>query len=86
MDVGVRELRNDLSQWLERVRDGEEVVVTDRGGPVARLVPAGWREEVAELAAKGMVTLPKSPKLPLGRRKGITARGSVSDLVAEQRQ
>jgi hypothetical protein len=41
---------------------------------------------VAELAAKGMVTLPKSPKLPLGRRKGITARGSVSDLVAEQRQ
>lgn len=33
--VGVRELRNNLSRYLERVRGGEEVIVTDRGSPVA---------------------------------------------------
>ena len=36
--VGVRELRNNLSKYLERVRGGEEVIVTDRGRPVARVL------------------------------------------------
>ena len=45
-----------------------------------------WSSEIAQLAAKGLVTLPKSPKRPLGRRNGIVAKGSVSELVAEQRQ
>ncbi len=35
IEVGVRELRNNLSRYLERVRGGEEVIVTDRGSPVA---------------------------------------------------
>ena len=35
--VGVRELKNHLSAYIDRVRDGEEIVVTDRGRPVARL-------------------------------------------------
>ena len=34
----MRELKNHLSRYLGRVRDGEEVVVTDHGRPVARLV------------------------------------------------
>lgn len=36
-EVGVRDLKNHLRQYLERVRAGGEVVVTDRGRPV----PAG---------------------------------------------
>jgi antitoxin (DNA-binding transcriptional repressor) of toxin-antitoxin stability system len=36
MDVPVTELRAHLSDWLDRVRAGEEVIVTDRGIPVAR--------------------------------------------------
>jgi prevent-host-death family protein len=38
MDVPVTELRAHLSEWLDRVRSGDEVVVTDRGIPVARLL------------------------------------------------
>jgi prevent-host-death family protein len=37
--VGVRELRQHLSVYLRRVQSGEEVEVTERGKPVARLVP-----------------------------------------------
>lgn len=37
--VAVRDLRNDTAGVLERVRRGEEVVITVRGVPAARLVP-----------------------------------------------
>lgn len=39
MEVGIRELKSHLSQYLAKVRAGEVVVVTDRGEPVARIVP-----------------------------------------------
>ena len=38
--VGVRELRQNLSRYLERVKEGESLVVTERGREVARLVPS----------------------------------------------
>jgi prevent-host-death family protein len=37
--VGVRELKNSLSRYLGRVKDGEIITITDRNKPVARLVP-----------------------------------------------
>jgi prevent-host-death family protein len=37
--AGVREARHDLSSLLDDVRKGREVTITDRGRPVARLVP-----------------------------------------------
>jgi prevent-host-death family protein len=44
--VGVRELRQNLSKYLERVKDGESLAVTERGREVARLVPS--RESLSE--------------------------------------
>jgi prevent-host-death family protein len=41
--VGVRELRQDLSRYLRRVRRGERLVVTDRGRPLAVLAP--WADQ-----------------------------------------
>lgn len=38
--VGVRELRQNLSRYLERVKEGETLIVTERGHQVARLVPS----------------------------------------------
>lgn len=42
-EAGVRGLRDNLSRYLDRVRAGEELTVTDRGRVVARLVPASER-------------------------------------------
>jgi prevent-host-death family protein len=39
MEVGVRELKSHLSQYLAKVRDGETIIVTDRGEPIAQIVP-----------------------------------------------
>lgn len=38
-EIGVRELRQNASVYLERVRSGEEIVITHRGEPIAKLVP-----------------------------------------------
>jgi prevent-host-death family protein len=35
--VSVEELRADLRRWVHRARDGEEVVITDEGTPIARM-------------------------------------------------
>lgn len=37
--VGVRELKNSLSRYLNRVKDGEIITITDRNNPIARLMP-----------------------------------------------
>ncbi len=37
MEVSIREMKNRLSKYLKLVREGKDVVITDRGRPVARL-------------------------------------------------
>ena len=49
--AGVREARQNLTSLLEEVRKGREVVITERGRPVARLVPVRPRHPFPNLAA-----------------------------------
>ncbi len=84
MEVGVRELRNNLSRYLDRVRNGEEVVVTDRGRAIARVLPVGAERALDRLIAEGVVTPAQRPKRPA--RQPIESKGAVSDLVADQRR
>ena len=84
MEVGVRELRNHLSRYLDRVRDGDELVVTDRGHAIARVVPVGGERVLDQLIAEGVVTVARQKR---GRvPKPITTKSTVSDLVSEQRR
>jgi prevent-host-death family protein len=53
--IGVRELRRDASRWLARVRAGEVVVVTDRGRPIAKMVPLGEPSGYESLVAEGRI-------------------------------
>ena len=86
MDVGIRELRNNLSKLLERVQQGEHLVVTDRGRPVARLSPVEEMDALAKLVAEGLIKPAAEPKRPAASIPRVKARGSVSDLVADQRR
>jgi prevent-host-death family protein len=57
--VGVRQLRQNLSRYLDRVKRGEALVVTERGREVARLVPSGpSADRYAELAQHFGSTVP----------------------------
>lgn len=85
MEVGVRELRDHLSRYLNAVRDGTEVTVTDHGRAVARLIPLDEPRPIDRLIAEGLVTPARSTKKRAADRR-IEGKGRVSDLVAEQRQ
>ncbi len=83
-EVGIRDLHDRLSEHLERVEQGAEVMVTRRGRPIARLSAVGDEDSLADLVQRGLVTPPSSPRR--ARFPRVKARrGSVSDLVAEQR-
>ena len=85
-EVGVRELHDRLSRYLQHVRDGGEVVVTMRGHRVARLVPVDELDPLADLRARGLVREPTAARSPRARRARLKAANSVSDLVADQRR
>jgi prevent-host-death family protein len=85
-EVGVRELKNQLSRYLGRVQDGEEVIVTERGRPIARLSPIDHStDRLADLVASGAVRPPRSTTRRRPPRR-ITPAEPVSDLVADQRR
>ena len=85
MEAGVRELRDHLSRYLEIVRDGKEVTVTDHGKAVARLVPLDQPRVIDRLIAEGLISSAENTKQKRPVRR-IRTKGTVSDLVAEQRQ
>lgn len=86
MDVPVTELRAHLSGWLDRVRGGEEVIVTDRGVPVARILGMSATATLQRLAADGVIGRDASARRPMaGGRSRPRPRRSVSDVISEQR-
>jgi prevent-host-death family protein len=85
-EVGVRELHDRLSRYVQHVRDGGEVVVTMRGRRVARLVPVDEVDPLADLRARGLVREPTAPCKPRARQARLKAAKPVSDLVADQRR
>lgn len=84
-EAGIRELRDHLSKYLERVRDGEEVIVTDRGTAVAKIVPIEQPRPDDRLVAEGIIEPSKAEKWTRSK-KCARADGSVSELVADQRR
>jgi prevent-host-death family protein len=81
-EVGIRELHDRLSEYLERVEGGAEVVVTRRGRPVARLSGLGERPLDA-LARRGLVRMPQGKRSL--RSAQVKGTGPISDLVSDQR-
>lgn len=86
MEVGVRELRDNLSKWITKARRGQDVVITERGEPVARLTRYGESPALQRLIEEGRVTLPKRRKTKIDRTGLVKPRGSVSELVKDQRR
>ena len=83
-EVGIRELRDHLSKYLEQVQAGDEVVVTDRGRAVARILPIHGERTIDRLIREGKVTPAK--RRTRRRPTPMKTAGTVSDLVAEQRR
>lgn len=80
VEVGIRALRNRLSEYAGRVRGGEELVVTDRGRAVARLVPVDHERALDRLVREGLVEPAPVRKRARPDRR-VAAEGTVSGLI-----
>lgn len=86
--VGVRELRDNLSRYLRRVKEGDRIEVTDRGAAVALLLPVtggdGARATWFRLIEEGAVAW--SGGKPSGAEERIALQGPpLADAVLEDR-
>jgi prevent-host-death family protein len=87
MDIALTQLRSNLSDCVSRARAGEEVVVTDRGLPVAKLVGLDAAPLVERLTEQGLLSRPETSVRPKASgRMRPRARRSASDQVSEQRR
>lgn|SRR5512134_283398 len=91
--VGIRELKNRLSEYLRAVREGECVYVTDRGRVIAELRPPGAGAAapdvppgLLDLVRQGRVRLgaPHDPSLYVALPR-IAADGTAQELIDEDR-
>lgn len=87
MEVGVRAFRDEVRRWIDAVERGEEVVITERGRPVVRLIKACAQRPLDRLIAEGLVRPAERPKRPSSSYRRVKAKGgSISDLVIAQRR
>lgn len=79
MEIGAFEAKNTLGNLLDRVEKGEEIVITRRGKPVARLAPIRSEHDVAK--ARAAIEAIKEMS------KGVTLGGlKIKDLIEEGRK
>ena len=64
MEIGVRELRDQLSRHLAEVREGRTVTVTDHGRPIARIVPVQRLTKLEQLREEGRIQRARTRKQP----------------------
>lgn len=86
MEMTVSQLRKSLTQALDAVKDGDEVVITERGVPVARLGGIESASLLARLEADGVLTPPAEsravPRLP----QAEAAKDALSSLLGRLRR
>ncbi|MEI6207028.1 MAG: type II toxin-antitoxin system prevent-host-death family antitoxin [Desulfuromonadales bacterium] len=87
--VGMREANMHFADYIRKVRSGAEIILTDRGIPVAVIKPlttasSGIEEKLAELADSGLISLAKKPfSLP---KPVVCKGGMISDTIAGLRR
>lgn len=81
--VGIRELKARLSEYVGRAAAGERIVVTDRGRPVAHLVPLEGASMIARGVEEGWITPASRTRLAPAPR--FRSSRSVADVLDEDR-
>jgi len=82
--VGIRELKNRLSEYIREVRSGEAVLVTDRGDVVAELVPPGQRPVEGNLPS-GLMAQARRGQLTLGSSNEAKLYPNLTPLLKRHR-
>jgi len=85
--VGVRELKNQLSRYLDQVKAGAEVTVTQHGRPIARLTPIDAQQSRRQELIDAGVIVPATRRRRLpDRKEQLTPGPSIAELIADERR
>jgi len=91
IEVGIRELKSNLTRYLRRIEKGERLTVTRRGKPVAMIEPCGKPENAVDAAIWKMVREGKASWSgkkfePPKRRVRLIGEGpTLSEMIIEDR-
>jgi prevent-host-death family protein len=83
--AGIRELRQNASGLIRRVIAGETIEVTERGRPVARIVPLQVRSVLDQMVAEGRATEAHGELLDVKPIARISGKRPLSAVLAELR-
>lgn len=85
--IGIRELRQHASQYIERVKTGETIEVTDRGELVALLIsPSLSNSRRDRLIQQGVVIPSRSPFRIPSTRRNLAAGETTASLLEDLRE
>jgi prevent-host-death family protein len=84
MEVGVRELKQHLSKYLDQVESGVELLVTDRGKPKARIVPVTEAGHLQLGIDEGWIR-PAQRSVAIGTGTRHRSRRRIADVLDEDR-
>ena len=86
MEVGIRQLKANLSEYLERVEAGEVITVTNRSRRIALILPLPGRDKLATGLRDGWIVRkqdrPPSPVVPHAPKPGTP---STTELIRQDR-
>ena len=91
LSAGIKDLKNNLSRYLSLVKKGEDVLITERGKVIARIIQEepeneSWRKALNHLMVKGLLTLP-SRKIDRDIPAPVEVPGKpVSEMAVEDRR
>jgi prevent-host-death family protein len=95
IQANISTIKNNLSQFIEKVACGDEVVIFDRNKPVAMLIPftssqvrGNWSARVAQLSKLGQLKRPRLESNMVADIDPIESIGGsqLSDLLLEERR
>jgi prevent-host-death family protein len=83
--IGIRELRQHASKWINKVRAGASIEITDRGCPVAHLVPIHSTDPDRDALAAAGVLAPAPAPRPTFDADALIAGADLTVILDEQR-
>lgn len=85
MKIGVRQLRDQLAEVLDRASRGETIEVTERGHPKALIVPIPGEDRIARGLREGWLRGPQPGAVRPGAVSPVKARATVQEMADEDR-
>jgi prevent-host-death family protein len=86
--VGIRELKENLSKYIAKVKSGQSIVITDHGKPVGRIIPEGQslEERVEALVQAGVIAWDGKKLADITPPAVNRSDKLASDIIIEMRE